>query len=48
MKIAKSRGEEGLYDKYNQQRNKINSEIRELKEALPTSELQKQVVAINR
>jgi len=48
MKIAKSRGEEGLYDKYNQLRNKVNSEIRELKSALPTAELQKQVVAINR
>lgn len=48
MKIAKSLGQEDLFDKYNQQRNKINSSIRELKEQLPTAELQKQVVAINR
>lgn len=48
MKIARSLGDEGLFDKYNQQRNKINSSIRELKEALPTTELQKQVVAISR
>lgn len=48
MKIARSLGDEGLFDKYNQQRNKINSSIRELKEQLPTAELKKQVVAINR
>lgn len=48
MKISKMIGDEELFDKYNQQRNKINSSIRELKEALPTTELQKQVVAINR
>lgn len=48
MKIARSLGDEGLFDKYNQQRNKINSSIRELQEALPTTELKKQVVAINR
>jgi hypothetical protein len=48
MKIAKDRGAMGEYDKYNQQRNKINKKIRELKEALPTEELRKQVVAINR
>lgn len=48
MKIAKDRGEEGLYDKYNSQRKKVNQEINKLKEALPTNELKKQVVAINR
>ena len=48
MKIAKARGEEGLYDKYNSQRKKVNQEINKLKEALPTTELRKQVVAINR
>jgi len=48
MKIARELGGEELFDKYNQQRNKINKEIRKLKEALPTTELQKQVVAINR
>ena len=48
MKIQKSLGNEKEFDKLNQQRNKINKSIRELKEALPTTELQKQVVAINR
>ena len=48
MNIAKHGGYEDLYDEYNQQRNKINKEIRQLKEALPTTELKKQVVAINR
>ena len=48
LKIQKSLGNQDEVDKLNQQRNKINSQIRELKEALPTSELQKQVVAINR
>lgn len=48
MRIADELGEIGLYDKYNQQRNKINSSIRELKSQLPTSELQKQVGVINR
>ena len=35
-------------DELNKQRNKINRKIRELKQELPTEELQKQVVAINR
>lgn len=35
-------------DKLNQKRNRINAEIRALKEKLPTEELQKQVTAINR
>lgn len=48
MKIAKMLGDEEKFDKYNQLRNKVNSDIRELKEALPTAELKKQVVAINR
>lgn len=48
MKIAEKSGLTSDYDKYNQQRNKINKSIRELKEALPTEELKKQVVAINR
>ena len=48
MKIQKGLGNEDKVDELNQQRNKINSSIRELKEALPTAELQKQVVAINR
>ena len=48
MKIQKGLGSQEEYDKLNQKRNKINSQIRELKNELPTEELQKQVVAINR
>lgn len=48
IKIQKRLGNEDKVDELNQQRNKINKEIRELKEALPTESLKKQVVAINR
>lgn len=48
IKIQKSLGNQDEVDKLNQKRNKINKEIRNLKEALPTEELRKQVVAINR
>ena len=48
IKIQKRLGNEDEVDKLNQKRNKINKSIRELKEALPTDELKKQVVAINR
>ena len=48
MKIQKSLGNQDEVDKLNQQRNKINSQIRELKDGLPTTSLKKQVVAINR
>lgn len=48
MKIQKSLGNQDEVDKLSQQRNRINKEIRELKEALPTTELKKQVVVINR
>jgi hypothetical protein len=48
MKIQKSLGNQDEVDDLNNTRNKINKEIRELKEALPTTELKKQVVAINR
>ena len=48
MKIQKSLGNQDEVDKLNQTRNRINKEIRELKEQLPTAELKKQVVAINR
>lgn len=48
MRIQKRLGNEDEVDKLNQKRNKINKSIRELKEALPTEELKKQVVAINR
>ena len=48
MKIQKSLGNEEAYDKLNQKRNAINSQIRDLKSDLPTASLQKQVGAINR
>lgn len=48
MRIQKSLGNQDEVDKLNQTRNRINKEIRELKEQLPTAELKKQVVAINR
>ena len=48
LRIQKRLGNQDEADKLNQQRNKINKEIRKLKEALPTTELRKQVVAINR
>lgn len=48
MDIAEKYGYMDEYDKYNQQRNKINKSIRELKKELPTEELRKQVVVINR
>lgn len=48
MKIQQRLGNQDMVDKLNQQRNEINKQIRELKEALPTETLQKQVVAINR
>lgn len=48
IKIQKKLGNQDEVDKLNQKRNKINKSIRELKEALPTEELKKQVVAINR
>ena len=48
IKIQKQLGNMDEVDKLNQLRNKVNSQIRELKNSLPTQELQKQVVAINR
>jgi hypothetical protein len=48
MKIQKSLGNQDEVDKLNQTRNRINKEIRKLKEQLPNAELKKQVVAINR
>ena len=48
IRIQQRLGNEDQVDILNQQRNKINKEIRKLKEALPTTELKKQVVAINR
>lgn len=48
IRIQKNLGNQDEVDKLNQKRNKINKSIRELKEALPTEELRKQVVAINR
>lgn len=48
INIQKRLGNMDEVDKLNQQRNKINSQIREQKDRLPTESLQKQVVAINR
>jgi hypothetical protein len=48
MKIQKKLGNQDEVDKLNQQRNKINKTIRDLKEELPTNSLKKQVIAINR
>lgn len=48
IKIQKSLGNQDEVDELNKQRNRINKEIRNLKEALPTTELKKQVVVINR
>ena len=48
MKIQSRLGNQDEVDKLNQQRNKINKEIRNLKDELPTESLKKQVVAINR
>ena len=48
IRIQKSLDKQEMVDKLNQQRAKINSQIRDLKDELPTAELQKQVVAINR
>jgi len=48
IRIQNSLGNQNEVDKLNQQRNAINKEIRELKEALPTTQMRNQVVAINR
>ena len=48
MKIQKSLGNIDEYDELNKKRNKINAKIRDYKNELPTEELQRQVVAINR
>ena len=48
IKIQRDLGNQDEIDKLNQTRNRINREIRELQSALPTAELRKQVVAINR
>ena len=48
MKIQAQLGNIDEVDKLNQKRNKINAKIRDYKQELPTEELQKQVVAINR
>ena len=48
MKIQKDLGNMDEYDRLNQKRNQVNAQIRELKDMLPTEELRKQVVAINR
>lgn len=48
MRIQKRLGNMDEFDKLNQQRNRINTQIRELINKLPTKELQTKVVAINR
>lgn len=48
MKIQKRLGNMEEYDKLNQQRNKINEKIRDIKKELPTKELEKQITAIKR
>lgn len=48
MNIQKRLGNQDEYDELNKKRNKLNAQIRELKHELPTEELQKSVVAINR
>lgn len=48
MKIAEEIGNQSEADKYKQRINAINRNIRELKDQLPTEELQKQVTAIKR
>ena len=48
IRIQKGLGNQDQVDKLNQQRNKINSQIRELKNQLNSEEKQKQVTAIYR
>ena len=48
IKIQKSLGNQDVVDELNNMRNSINKKIRELQSKLPTEELKKQVVAINR
>ena len=48
MKIYKSQGQFAEADKVKNKLEKVNSSIKDLQEALPTTELKKQVVARNR
>ena len=48
IRIQKMLGNQDQVDKLTQRMKKTNSQIKELQEALPTAELQKQVVSINR
>lgn len=48
IKIQKDLGNQDEVDRLNKFRNKINQNIRDLKNELPTESLKKQVVAINR
>lgn len=48
IKIQGKLGNQDEVDKLNSQRNKINTQIRELIDELPTDELKKKAVAINR
>ena len=48
MRIQGRLGNQDEVDRLNSQRNKVNSQIRELKDSLPTEEMKKKVTAINR
>ena len=48
LRIQKKLGNQDEVDTLNSQRNKVNSQIRELINELPTEEMKKKVVAINR
>lgn len=48
MRIQGRLGNQDEVDRLNSQRNKVNSQIRELKDSLPSAEMQKKVTAINR
>ena len=48
IRIQKSLGNQDAVDELNNMRNKLNKEIKNLQNKLPTAELKKQVVAINR
>ena len=48
LRIQRRLGNQDEVDKLNSQRNKVNTQIRELINELPTEEMKKKVVAINR
>ena len=48
LRIQQKLGNQDEVDKLNQQRNKVNTQIRVLQDSLPTEEMRKKVIAINR